>query len=109
MEGETTKQIRVTIPLDVYAQIERTAAALGVTVNDLGARCVVEGVVLAIEKRIVEMELSLAALKREVGHTETNGNDAAGDEPPKQGRAEKQAAVRKEELAQSRRRKPGSA
>ena len=66
MGDEGTGQIRVTIPLDVFERIERTAAALGVTVNELGARCVVAGLDDAIESRITELERMLLALRGEV-------------------------------------------
>ena len=66
MSGEPGRQIRVTIPVPVFEQINRTAAALGISVNELGARCVVEGVGPAIVGRISELEQALAALRIEI-------------------------------------------
>ena len=102
------RQIRVTIPLDVFERIERTAAALGVTVNELGARCVVAGLDDAIESRITELERMLLALRGEVAPSAEPANGTASPSP-KQGRAEKAAETRKETLAEARRRRPGSA
>ena len=101
------RQIRVTIPLDVFERIERTAAALGVTVNELGARCVVAGLDDAIESRITELERMLLALRGEVAPSAAAA-PANGTASPKQGRAEKAAETRKGTLAEARRRHPGS-
>ena len=120
MSGETGKQIRVTIPVAVFEQIDRTAAALGISLNELGARCVISGIGPAIAERIVELERSLAALKTEIApppaprpsskskpaDKTTQGEDAPkADLPtPQPGRAERAAAARNEQLAEERRR-----
>ena len=133
MSSEPGRQIRVTVPLEVFERITRTADALGVSANELGARCVVAGIDDAIESRIGELERMLVALRGEVAPPPPDSeafNDAVaraktenGAEPPPpetrfktsddakarfQGRAEKAAAVRAEALAEERRRRPGS-
>ena len=116
MSSETGRQIRVTIPVPVFEQIDRTAAALGISVNELGARCVVEGVGPAIVGRISELEQALAALRIEaVSAPPVPAKEPAPVVPedestatglPKRtvGRAEKAAAARAAELAEERRR-----
>ena len=116
MSGEPGRQIRVTIPVPVFEQIDRTAAALGISVNELGARCVVEGVGPAIVGRISELEQALAALRIEaqsappvpakepapvVPEEESTGS---GLPAPKAGRSERAAVARNEQLAEERRR-----
>ena len=102
------RQIRATLPLAVFERITRAADALGVSVNDLGARCVVAGLDDAIESRITELERMLVALRGEVEPSAEPANGTASPSP-KQGRAEKAAAIKKAELDAARRRRPGSA
>ena len=99
MSGEPGRQIRVTIPVPVFEQINRTAEALGISANELGARCVVEGVGPAIVGRISELEQALAALKAEIAPAAkpaskpAKGDPAPDPIPPaKPGRAERAAA-----------------
>ena len=116
MSSESGRQIRVTIPTEVFERIERTAAALGTTVNDLGSRCVVEGIGPAIVGRISELEQALAALKTEIvpvakapirkpAKADSIKGDVSPDAPPafKMGRAERAAVERNEQLAEERR------
>ena len=114
MNSEAGRQIRVTIPVPVFEQIDRTAQALGISVNELGARCVVEGVGPAIVGRIGELEQALAALKGEIAPASSafakeqapvvpEEESTSTDLPPfKPGRAERAAAVRAAELAEER-------
>ena len=116
MSGEPGRQIRVTIPVPVFEQIDRTAAALGISVNELGGRCVVEGVGPAIVARIGELERSLVALKAEIAPAPPvpakepapvvpeEESTASGLPDRKPGRAERAAAERSEQLAEERRR-----
>ena len=107
MSSETGRQIRVTIPVQVFEQIDRTAEALGISLNELGARCVVAGIGTAIAERIDELELQLAALKTEIEPAKEPDKAApktASPPAPKPGRAEQAAEARKEVLAEERRR-----
>ena len=112
MSGEPGRQIRVTIPVPVFEQIDRTAAALGISVNELGGRCVVEGVGPAIVARIGELERSLVALKAEIAPAAKPASKPAKVDPAPDpippgagaGRAERAAAERSEQLAEERRR-----
>ena len=116
MSSEVGRQIRVTIPVPVFDQINRAAAALGISVNELGARCVVEGVGPAIVGRISELEQALAALRIEAVSAPTvpakepapvvpeEESTATGLPAPMAGRSERAAVARNEQLAEERRR-----
>ena len=102
MSSVSGRQIRVTVPVEVFERITRTADALGVSVNELGARCVVSGVDDAIESRIEELEQMLATLKGEVARAA----DQPKEKPPPRSKTARDAVARFERAGEPAKEQP---
>ena len=90
VESVSGRQIRVTVSVEVFERITRTADALALSVSEMGARCVVFGVEYAIESRIGELEHMLATLKGEV----VRAADQPKEKPPPRSKTARDAVAR---------------